>query len=155
MEQIVTIVRYHSFRIRIIRHIHSMIDGWFLYWINTYWSESSIVTTPNFSVTNIHYNTSSYRYKVYWVLHFLMPMEPLTYKSRRGNFYFFQKLVIAHVLNIPSFRFYKFVIFLFRLDINECSSDPCKNGGTCKDLVNAYECTCAAGYDGDNCDNST
>jgi Notch-like protein len=39
-------------------------------------------------------------------------------------------------------------------DINECSSDPCNNGGTCKDLVNKYECTCVAGYDGMNCHNS-
>ncbi|XP_060560086.1 fibropellin-3-like isoform X4 [Ruditapes philippinarum] len=38
-------------------------------------------------------------------------------------------------------------------DINECSSNPCKNGGICKDLVNEYECTCVAGYDGMNCEN--
>jgi hypothetical protein len=37
-------------------------------------------------------------------------------------------------------------------DINECSTDPCQNGGTCKDLVNAYECECVAGYDSKNCD---
>jgi hypothetical protein len=37
-------------------------------------------------------------------------------------------------------------------DINECSPDPCNNGGTCKDLVNEYKCTCVAGYDGKNCD---
>jgi hypothetical protein len=39
-------------------------------------------------------------------------------------------------------------------DINECLPDPCKNEGTCKDLINGYECTCAAGYDGIDCDNS-
>jgi hypothetical protein len=94
-------------------------------------------------------------YKVYWVLYFLTPIEPLIYKGCwRGNFYFFQKLVIAHVLNIPSFRFYKIRSFLFRLDINDCLSDPCKNGASCKDLVNGYECTCASGYDGVNCDTS-
>jgi Notch-like protein len=37
-------------------------------------------------------------------------------------------------------------------DINECSPDSCKNGATCKDLVNEYKCTCVAGYDGKNCD---
>ena len=36
-------------------------------------------------------------------------------------------------------------------DINECSSSPCRNGGTCKDLVNRFECQCAAGYTGVNC----
>lgn len=38
-------------------------------------------------------------------------------------------------------------------DINECSSTPCQNGGTCNDAVNSYTCTCVAGYDGDNCEN--
>jgi hypothetical protein len=38
-------------------------------------------------------------------------------------------------------------------DINECSSNPCKNGGTCKDLINGYECTCVPGYNGLNCGN--
>jgi Notch-like protein len=39
------------------------------------------------------------------------------------------------------------------IDINECSSNPCKNGGTCKDLVNGYECTCVPGYDDIHCHN--
>lgn len=36
-------------------------------------------------------------------------------------------------------------------DINECSSNPCKNGGACKDLVNGFICTCVLGYGGVNC----
>ena len=39
-------------------------------------------------------------------------------------------------------------------DINECLPNPCGNGGTCKDLINGYKCTCVSGYDGTNCDNS-
>jgi hypothetical protein len=39
-------------------------------------------------------------------------------------------------------------------DINECSSNPCKNDGACVDLVNGYKCTCVAGYNGDDCDQS-
>jgi Notch-like protein len=38
-------------------------------------------------------------------------------------------------------------------DIDECSSNPCENGGTCNDLVNGYDCTCVPGYNGINCDN--
>jgi len=37
-------------------------------------------------------------------------------------------------------------------DINECSSDPCQNGATCKDDVNGYACGCADGYTGTLCE---
>lgn len=37
------------------------------------------------------------------------------------------------------------------LDVNECSSNPCKNGGSCKDGVNQYSCSCMAGYTGHMC----
>ena len=39
-------------------------------------------------------------------------------------------------------------------DINECSSTPCQNGGSCTDGVNEYMCACLAGYEGDNCETS-
>ena len=38
------------------------------------------------------------------------------------------------------------------LDINDCKNSPCKNGGKCNDLLNAYTCTCDIGYTGMNCD---
>lgn len=37
-------------------------------------------------------------------------------------------------------------------DINECESSPCKHGATCIDLVNAYQCNCAPGFSGLNCE---
>lgn len=37
------------------------------------------------------------------------------------------------------------------IDIDECSSSPCSNGGTCNDQVNEYSCTCASGYSGLGC----
>ena len=40
------------------------------------------------------------------------------------------------------------------LDINECASNPCRNGGICKDGVNEYTCTCSAGYKGTTCQTS-
>ncbi len=37
-------------------------------------------------------------------------------------------------------------------DINECSSNPCKNHGKCSNLVNKYKCTCMPGFIGEICD---
>ena len=33
-------------------------------------------------------------------------------------------------------------------DDDECASNPCQNGADCDDLVNQFNCTCTAGYDG-------
>ena len=43
------------------------------------------------------------------------------------------------------------LMFCLFVDIDECSSDPCTNGGTCTDDVNAYSCVCAPGYTGEGC----
>ena len=34
------------------------------------------------------------------------------------------------------------------ININDCSPDPCENGGTCTDLVNDFSCACASGFTG-------
>ena len=44
------------------------------------------------------------------------------------------------------------MLFSQLTDIDECSSNPCKNGGNCTDAVNMYRCECAADFDGDNCE---
>ena len=31
-------------------------------------------------------------------------------------------------------------------ELNECDSLPCLNGGTCFNAINAYICTCVAGF---------
>ena len=47
------------------------------------------------------------------------------------------------------------ISFVFQLtDIDECSSNPCVNDGVCTDAVNMYAWSCAAGYNGDNCETS-
>ena len=43
-------------------------------------------------------------------------------------------------------------VWIFSLDINECDSSPCQNGGTCNDGINSYTCTCVPGYTGGNCE---
>lgn len=37
---------------------------------------------------------------------------------------------------------------LCEAEVNECSSSPCQNGGTCVDKVNYFTCSCADGYTG-------
>lgn len=36
-------------------------------------------------------------------------------------------------------------------DGDDCSPNPCQNGGTCSDLISAYSCACPSGYSGDRC----
>ena len=41
----------------------------------------------------------------------------------------------------------------FSPEINSCSSDPCKNGGSCNIVVGAsYVCGCKSGYFGKHCE---
>ena len=70
-------------------------------------------------------------------------MEISTYKS-------------VNILNVikdkkvrPLFSFSVFVT-----DIDDCSPNPCLNGGSCSDGVNSYTCSCVAGYSGNNCQTS-
>jgi hypothetical protein len=42
--------------------------------------------------------------------------------------------------------------YTFQLDGNDCSPNPCHNGGICHDLINAFTCSCASGFGGPNCD---
>lgn len=40
----------------------------------------------------------------------------------------------------------------FYPDINECSSNPCLNGGTCTDQINRYICACPVWTEGVSCE---
>ena len=37
-------------------------------------------------------------------------------------------------------------------DINECDQSVCKNGGKCINFLGGYQCECASGYNGTNCE---
>ena len=38
------------------------------------------------------------------------------------------------------------------MDINECESNPCQNGGICKNFLNNFECVCPPGRAGTKCE---
>ncbi|XP_053453179.1 sushi, nidogen and EGF-like domain-containing protein 1 isoform X2 [Nycticebus coucang] len=38
------------------------------------------------------------------------------------------------------------------LDVNECTSHPCQNGGTCTHSANTFSCQCPAGFRGPTCE---
>jgi len=38
------------------------------------------------------------------------------------------------------------------ININDCKSNSCKNGGTCIDDINAFSCECTLPYKGDTCE---
>ena len=44
------------------------------------------------------------------------------------------------------------LLFLLYIDADECSPNPCFNGGSCVDGVHIYTCSCVAGYTGANCE---
>ena len=37
------------------------------------------------------------------------------------------------------------------VDIDECATTPCQNGGSCYDEINNFTCQCAEGWTGDTC----
>lgn len=39
----------------------------------------------------------------------------------------------------------------FFIDSDDCTPNPCVNGGSCTDQVNNYLCQCPPGYNGVNC----
>ena len=41
--------------------------------------------------------------------------------------------------------------YTFHLDIDDCQSNPCLNGGSCTDGLNNYTCSCPGGSAGRDC----
>ena len=41
------------------------------------------------------------------------------------------------------------------MDIDECATNPCANGGLCQDRPNGYQCNCMIGYYGPNCQSTS
>ena len=54
----------------------------------------------------------------------------------------------AHILKISTKQFF----FFNNSEVNQCSPSPCKNGGTCSERNNRFECTCTIGFKGVTCE---
>lgn len=39
-----------------------------------------------------------------------------------------------------------------QINVNECASNPCQNGGVCEDQINGFICRCPSGYIGTHCE---
>ena len=66
---------------------------------------------------------------------------------RQLSYWFVILLLHMHVGQ----RQFFFVVFGYNLDINDCTEQPCQNGGNCTDEVNDFRCDCVVGYTGKNC----
>ena len=79
--------------------------------------------------------------------------------NKHVNLFHFKYLsVFTHIAwfsesPISCFVWYNYTVY-FLLDIDECASNPCLNGGICNDGINGYTCFCPAGFTGVNCETS-
>ena len=69
-------------------------------------------------------------------------------KCRRFNYSLSAQILTVYQLNSINGN----QIFPGTDTIDECSSNPCENNGTCADDIGGYTCTCLAGYTGSSCE---
>ena len=83
--------------------------------------------------------------------------------QKRTKEYSFEKLVyqfsiVSFLQNYfaPDFEklyiFQNFIIKYISLEIDECASEPCNNGGSCVDDGAEFSCACVAGFTGEQCE---
>ena len=62
--------------------------------------------------------------------------------------------LVSWACRLELFSFVSIISIFFNwyfVDINECASNPCQNGGSCQDGTNRYTCRCLPGYAGSRC----
>ena len=53
---------------------------------------------------------------------------------------------------LDSMSLYRNVLMFISIpEINECESNPCRNGGTCFDIIGNFTCNCTSGWTGQDC----
>lgn len=58
------------------------------------------------------------------------------------------------MLLTPDSIIYSFFLSRCEVDLDECESNPCLNGGTCVNRSNSYFCECVSDFSGENCQNT-
>lgn len=61
-------------------------------------------------------------------------------------------IILFYKEMLVSLYFSSFKVYCFILETNECSSMPCRNEGTCVDIVNGFMCECVDGFNGQTCE---
>ena len=59
--------------------------------------------------------------------------------------------VLLNVMNIFRRRVLRNSASFFFMDVNECANNPCKNGATCANTIEGFNCTCTKGFQGQIC----
>jgi collagen type VI alpha len=59
-------------------------------------------------------------------------------------------LSVASFSDLPAIA--STVVSRFCQDVSLCASNPCQNGGTCREDIKQYICTCPSGVSGKNCE---
>ena len=64
-------------------------------------------------------------------------------------------MILSCPFHLGHFIQYCHFLHVYFTELNECDSNPCRNGGECKDALNGYTCGCITGYNGTNCESGT
>ena len=62
--------------------------------------------------------------------------------SNCSNHYFIVKVRVLNLL-------FRHIIYS---ELDECASNPCKNGGRCEDGIDSFACVCGLGFTGELCE---
>ena len=64
--------------------------------------------------------------------------------------------MLMHMAYSSTFKSYQksSISSVFTLDVDECITRPCINGGTCQNQYGSYSCVCKRGYTGKHCETS-
>lgn len=62
--------------------------------------------------------------------------------------------ICCRLLHVKNYKRLNVVILflLYKIDINECESNPCQNNATCIDKVDSYTCNCPFDWTGSHCE---